>query len=234
MLQTRQIITMALSRIGAINFGENPDTSTSDIALQVLRVMLDEFDIRYSNFKLYNHLTTAKNIITLGTDESNILLPISGDIADRPSIISEVVAKIGSINYPLSIKPYREYNNLPITNINAIPTTVYIDYGFPYVSLYFFPGFGMSAQVLITGRGYTTDTLTLNDYIEYPREWSAAILSQLALRLAPYFGVPTSQDLIIQASSDLKHVKQLAFGRNIGTLNCDMTGRTGFNVLAGR
>lgn len=234
MKQVREIINLALSKIGAINFGENPDTQTSNICLSNLQMLLDEFDIRYSNTKRYYEIVTAKNTITLGTDNSNILAPISGDIAERPATITDVVVQIGMINYPQVIKPFSEYNLIPIQNINAIPTTVYIDYGYPFMTMYFYPGFGMAANIKIVGKKYRTDEdLTLNDYLEYPREWNAALVSNLALRIAPSFGVAAGQDLIIQASSDLKHVKQLQLVRDLNILRNDVVGNRGFNFLAG-
>lgn len=235
MLQCRKIINLALSKIGAINFGENPDTATSEVVLDNLKLMLDELSIRYSNYKVYAELETAKNVITLGTDFSNQLVPVFGDVSARPAQISDVIVKIGNINYPQIIKPYAEYNRLPVTNINAIPTTAYIEYGFPFVTISFFPGFGTQATIFVYGKSYLTDDdLALNDYIDIPRELNSAIVSNLALRIAPTFGIPTDQSLVIQASADLKHIKQRQLVEGMRTLDNDFYGMQGFNLIAGR
>lgn len=235
MLQCRKLIYLALSKIGAINFGENPDTATANIALDNLNLLLDEWSIRFNNYKLFAEIETAKSPITLGTDYSNPLAPIVGDISARPAQITDVIVKIGLINYPQSIKPFAEYNRLPITNINAIPTTVYIDYGFPFITMNFFPNFSTPAIVQVIGKSYhTNDELELNDYVDIPREWNSAIVSNLALRLAPTFGITAGQDLVVQASADLKHLKQRQLIESMRTIDNDFTGKQGFNIIAGR
>lgn len=234
MIQVRKLCNLALAKIGAYQFGESPDTSTSEIVVDNLKLMLDEWDIRYANFKNYYATTSTKNIITLGTDTTDILNPIVGDISARPAQITDVVVQIGSINFPQSIKPFSEYNELRVQNVAAIPTTVYIDYNFPFVSLYFYPLFGSNGIIKIIGRSYTTsEDLYLNDYIQFPREWQSAIVSNLALRIAPSFGITADQGLIIQASSDLKHIKQRQIVEQMRTINSDFKGDKGFNLIAG-
>jgi hypothetical protein len=231
MLQVRQIINLAAKRIGAINYGENLDSFSSQTILDIFRIMLDEFSIRTLNYKQYDYTITAKNPIIIGLDEQT---STSGDILERPAKIDEVIVKIGLINYPQVIKNYEEYRKLPITNVNAIPTTCYIQSNFPFYYLYFFPGFGQSSQVQILGRSYLTDeNIELNDYLELPREYSIGLMSNLALRIAPFFGVPSDQSLIIEGSSGLKHIKQLELVRSMKTLNNDFVGQRGFNYLTG-
>jgi hypothetical protein len=235
MIQVRKIVSLAVAKIGAYQFGEQPDTATSEIVVDNLKLLLDEWDIRFANWKQYYETTTAKNYITLGTDNLDPLNPVVGDISARPAQITDVIAQIGSVNYPLNIKPFSEYNNIRIQNINAIPTEVYINYGSPFIKMYFYPGFGMSGIIKVIGKSYnTSEDLYLNDYIDFPREWQAAIVSNLALRIAPTFGIQAGTDLVVQASSDLKHIKQRQLIESMRTLNNDLNvGRSSFNILAG-
>lgn len=234
MIQVRKIVNLALAKIGVFQFGEQPDTATSEIVVDNLKLLLDEWDIRFSNYKQYYQTTTSKNIITLGTNNLDPLNPVVGDISARPAQITDVVVQIGSVNFPLSIKPFSEYNELRVQNINAIPTTVYIDYNSPFITMYFFPGFGSQGIIKIIGRSYnTSEELYLNDYIDFPREWQSAMVSNLALRIAPTFGVMAGQDLVVQASSDLKHIKQRQLVESMRTLNSDFGSRKSFNLLAG-
>lgn len=234
MIQLRKIVNLALSRIGAINFSENPDTATSDVCVDTFRMMMDEFDIRFSNDKLYNITTSAKNILTLGTDASDPLNILYGDVSARPASITEVFYQQGSINFPINIHPYSDYNFIRVTNVAAIPTDVFVDYGFPYVTLNFYPQIGSAGFIKIIGKSYrTNEDIYLNDYVSVPREWNAAIVSNLALRLAPTFGIPVSPALTIQAASDLKHIKQLQIVEQMQTLRSDLTQQRRFNPIAG-
>lgn len=234
MIQVRKIINLSLAKIGSFQFGESPDTATSDICVDNLKLMLDELDIRFANWKRYYETVSSKNIITLGTDATDPLNPIIGDISARPAQITDVVVQIGQINFPQSIKPFSEYNELRVQNVAAIPTTVYIDYGSPFITMYFYPLFGTQGTIKVIGRGYTTDEdLYLNDYLDFPREWQSALVSNLALRIAPSFGVTADTSLVIQASSDLKHIKQRQLIEQMRTINSDFVGNKGFNLIAG-
>lgn len=235
MEQVRTIITDAMSKIGAINFGENPDSDSASLCLRQLKKILSEFSIRFRNYKQYDYSVSASSIITLGTDTSNILLPISGNIAERPATITNVNYITGNITYPLSVKTHEEYSQIALKQILGIPDTAYIEYGFPYVTLYVFPIPSMGGTVQIIGKSYMApEDLQINSYLEIPREYDAMVESTLALRIAPYFGVTAGQDLIAQAASDQKHVAQMNFARSITTCKSDFTNNNGTGNILGR
>lgn len=232
MIQARTIIYQALAKIGAINFGENPDTNTANVALQELRSIVDMWSIRAINFKDYNQTTSAKNHITLGTDTSNILSPIPGDLAERPASISNVFITLNGLIYEMVIKTLPEWYENPIQTVAAIPTTVYVHEDFPYTSLDFYPYFSQNGSVRIVGQSYMLDEdIQLNTYCSWPREYNAAIISTLALRLAPYFGILAGQDLVAQASSDFKHVQHKILVSNIPRAGSDFSSPGYPNIL---
>lgn len=229
MIQVRKLVERAATRLGVVNFGEPLDTFSSNVFLEILQMVLDELSIRTLNYKNYDYTVSASNPLVIGYSET-----VSGNIIEKPALIHEVIVKIGNINYPQNIKPYEEYQKIPIRNVNAIPNSVYIKYDEPFNTLYFFPGFGMDALVQILGRSYlTSDFLTLNDYIDLPREYVLGIYTNLALKAAGHFGVTPDQSLVIEASSGLKHIRQNQLLRTIPTLGSDLGGKFGFNFYSG-
>ena len=229
MIQVRKLVERAATRLGVINFGEPLDTYSSDVFLDILQMVVDELSIRSLNYKNYDYTVSASNPLILGNS-----LTVSGNIVEKPALINSVIVKVGQINYPQVIKPYEEYRKIPLTNVNGIPQTVFIKYDEPFVTLYFFPGFGMTSQVQILGRSYlTTDSLTLNDYIDIPREYELGIYTNLALKASGHFGVTPDQALVIEASSGLKHIRQNQLLRTIPTLESDIGGKFGFNWYSG-
>lgn len=231
MYQVRKILTLAASRLGAINYGENLDQNSSQTLLDILQMMMDEFSIRTLNYKQYDQTVTAKNEILIGTDT---ITSTSGDILERPAEIKEVIVKIGQLNYPQVLKTYEEYRQIPMVNVNAIPNICYIRYDFPFITLNFFPGFGQSASVQVIGRSYiTVSDLEVNDYMEVKREFIQGVVSNLALRSAGFFGIPVDQSLVIEASSALKHIKQRQLIESMSTLKNDLYGDRGYNFYSG-
>jgi hypothetical protein len=235
MLQLRTIVVDALSKIGAINFGENPDTHTTGLVVREFQRIIDEWAIRFNNYKQYDKSTSAKSSITLGTDTSNILVPVSGDIAQRPATISNVNYITGGLTYPLSIKTHEEYSQLSLKTVFGIPDTAYVEYGYPYITIYFYPFPSQIGTIQIIGKDYMVpEQIMLNDYVEIPREYNAALVSLLALRIAPYFGVTAGPDLIAQAASDSKHIRTMNFTRAITTNTSDWDNNNGTNNILGR
>lgn len=231
MYQVRQIIQLAAARLGVVNLGSNLDFDSSNMMLDIFKITTDEMSIRFLNYRQYDKTVAGKTVITLGTDTST---STSGDIAEKPATIDKIIVKIGTINYEQFIKPYSEYFTLPYTNVNSIPTTVYVRNDYPLDYLYFYPGFAMAGLVQVLGRSYLlSENITLNDYVDIQREYISALVLQLALKCAGYFGVTADQGLVIDAANALKHIKQNEIVRNMPTMKNDLIGRVGFNVYAG-
>lgn len=233
MIQIRKILNSSLAAINVFGYGENPDPNSTQICLDNLRYLLDELAIRYINYKKFECVVPMKTSITLGTDASNPLLPISGDYDKRPADITKVIYSQGDIHYPLVLKTYDEYREQRVLNITGIPETAYIDYGIPYVTIYFYPGTPVGSVRIIGNDYLITDSTTINDYLPIPDEFVGGIVSNLTLRIAPYFGVTPGQDLIIRASSDMKHIKQLYRMRRLERLENDLCSPFGFDYRTG-
>jgi hypothetical protein len=233
MIQIRKIVNSSLAAINVFGYGENPDPNSSQICLDNLRYLLDELAIRYVNYKKFECVVTAKNGITLGTDNSNILTPISGDFYQRPANITKIIHTIDGANYDLPLKTYEEYREIRITETTGHPYAAYIDYSVPYTSLYFYP-IPSGGTIRVIGNSYLIDdTTTLNDYLPIPEEFVGGIVSNLTLRIAPYFGVTPGQDLIIRASSDMKHIKQVYRLRRLERMENDYSSPYSFDYRNG-
>lgn len=231
MVKISEIIDMAASRIGLINVGEALDAANSTRMLYLLKFTLDEMSIRFFGAKAYEKVIPGKQIITIGTDS----LGVSGDIAERPSSIDAVTVIVNNVKYPQNIKSYSDYLKIPYTNVNAIPNAVYLREDYPYIELYFYPGFGITGEVQILGKSYmTSEDLTFSDYLELPREYMMGVMSKLALKAAPHFSMTPDQSLVIEASSGEKHIKQKLLSEQMVSLDNDFIGQRGFNMITGR
>lgn len=233
MIQIRNIVNSSLAAINVFGYGENADPNSAKIVLDNLKYLLDELAIRYINYKKYECVIPAKQAITLGIDKTNPLLPVSGDYPSRPANITKVIHTIDGANYDLPLKTYEEYRELRITDTTGYPYACYIDYSLPYTVLYFYPT-PTEGTIRVIGASYLIDdTSTLNDYLPIPEEFIGGIVSNLTLRIAPYFGVTPGQDLIIRASADMKHIKQVYRTRRLERMENDYSSPYSFDYRNG-
>lgn len=222
MIQVNEIVKQAFAMLNVFGYQENPDFNSSTLALNQLKYMLDEWSIRYFTYKKFEALVTAKQGILLGTDTTNPLLPVSGDYAERPASINQITFESGGINYDLAVKTYEEYRQIQMQNVFGIPDSAYVLYDMPYVTIYFYPSFGVAGNIRIIGRDYMTDDdIQLSTYLDVPREFVTGIISNLALQIAPMFGVTPPQDLIIRASATIRHIKHSQLMKNVKRLKSD-------------
>jgi len=229
-MQIREILLLAAERLGAVNFGENLDNNTSNLLLRLLKMTLAELSIRPLNFKHYEKVIASKNPILIGYDQ---ITSTSGDILERPAKIESIVYEMGAINYPLELRPYEEYRELSLNNAASIPTNAYIEYDFPFIKIYTFPN-AVSNSIRILGKSYLiSESMTINDYLEVPEEMLQGVVTNLALKASGYFGISASQSLIIEASSGLKHIKQLNLLRNRRPLKNDIDDSSSSTIFMG-
>lgn len=200
MIIVSKYIDLAASRVGIINGGEPLDPASSTLILEILKHTLDEMSIQYYCAKMYDKTIAGKNPITLGS--------LTADIVDRPAKIDVVQIERSGIKYKLSLKNYSEYLSLSTPNYQGLPQVCFIKDDADLITLNFYPQISTSDVVNIVGKDYMTpDDLTFSDYIEVPREFTTGIVSTLALKIAPHFGLTVDNGLIIEASSGLKHIK---------------------------
>lgn len=243
MIQTAtayDIIHKALRIVGVVGLGDPVDPLVSQEALLVLNGLRAEWSLNVRNYKKYDqtyYATTNKQFITLGT---NGLVP--GDIAIRPNTVTDVILINGNAglnviannNYKLDIKPYELYREQMVQNIFAMPQTAYLDYEYPLMNIYLYPGLSTGWSLRVIGNSYMTDYENIGDQLVDPPEFFDALYLGLAQKLAPMYGADLPVGVTIQAASAIKHIKHHLYNLRAKPLQNQMAGGTGFNFYAGK
>lgn len=191
----------------------------------------------YSAGTFYNSngdIVTDTDYLTYSWDIDKQLVKVTGNIAERPSLIEDVVLKFGNINMPLKIKPYSEFRDLPINYITSIPSTAYLDNNYPIQNLYLFPNMSVGQELRVIGYAYFREYENVGDYyMDLPELFNAQVFN-LALRICPMLGVAANPQIVINAHSSLKHLKNRNFVSNMGSCKNDFASRVdGFNFWSG-
>lgn len=207
------IVFLALREIGVVALGDSIAADVAQESLLVLNSIRAGYGLGNKNNEIFDATFTAPDnrlSITMGTDGTT-----PGDIPERPARVTGVVVIQGAvgagINIPIAVKPYSQYRQLSIQNVVAIPDTAYPDTGYPYQRIWFAPGLSSGYSVRVQGLKYLDEYQALDDAYGDPAEYFAVLYLDLALRLAPKYGVDLGPEVYAQLKSALAPIKRTNF-----------------------
>lgn len=184
-LTRNQIIESALRKLGVLAEGQTPSTQNYSDGMMALNAVIAQ--LRAVGMPLWARseytFTPTTGTYTIGTGMTlNTPFPVKLLQAFR----TETNAKI-----PLEVMAREDFNILPTTNTGS-PIKVnyqpFVNYG--TVSFWPVPTSTNTATVtLVYQRPYQYFT-TSTETMDFPEEWYNAIIYNLAVRLAPEWGVP--------------------------------------------
>ena len=188
---TSDLIRSSLRLIGAISSSEAPAADESMDALEALNMMLNSWGaVRFlsKNTPTITHTLNGSASYTIGS---------GGDIDTiRPSAIFTAYYTLGGLDYPLQVLDYKTYSEIGTKNIGAIPEYIVLKPDYPLSKIYVFPV--GSGGVLTLSAVRPQVELNINDDVQdiYPPEWIRAIKYNLAIEIAPEYGVTVSPEIV--------------------------------------
>lgn len=229
------IVSDAMKMLGVLAAGETPSSEEQADAFRVLNRMMDSWaNERLALFATSRDaytLTPGHNPHTLGNSGSpdfNATRPLR---IDRASIVLAISGNSElPLNGPLSDEEWQITHGKVST---GIPSRLWVETEYPLLKLWLNPvPANADTLVLYTwqqlGRFAATSTT-----FDFPPGYEEAIVSNLALRIAPLFGVTISQEAALIANDSLATLKRVNIKPiNIGT-DPALIRRGPFNVIAG-
>lgn len=229
----RDVLTAALRLIGATAPGESLAASEATDGLAVLNRMVDS----WSTEELLIYARTRETPYTLTPGTATVTIGSGGNIAvARPIWIDSAMIQDAStsIESPLKLLTQEEYGAIPYkTQQSTYPTMVYDDGGYPTRTLTLYPVPSAAHKlVLYTLRPLTT-IATLDTALSLPPGYERALISNVAIELAPEYGKAASAELMAQAMESKANIKRA--NHRSTALRCDeaLTGRGFFNIYTG-
>lgn len=189
------IITQALKKAGILGVGQNPLAEDTNDAYSDLQDMLGQWQRkRWLIWHLvdYEHIGTGAQFYTVGPGGDF-------DISPRPDKIESaffrqvISSNPNQVDYPLSIIIAREdYNLIALKTLQSFPQYIFYDSAFPMAKVYPWPLIQSSIYSLhITVKQTLAQFDSLNQEIELPLEYMAALKFNLALRLRQSYQLPS-------------------------------------------
>jgi len=220
-MTAEELIESSLRLIGALAPGETPSGSEGTDALFVLNQMLDSW-----NAESLSIFTISRSVFDFIANQQAYTYGVGGDFnAARPAKIDHCSVLYLSnpsqpLELPLQMLTDEQWSQIPVKAVySTIPLQVWDDGGYPLRTLSFWPIPSAANQFCSyawTALTEFTDLATDNDY---PPGYAKALRYNLAVDLAPEWGVELPPVVAAQAVSSKAILKSM----NIGPIDirCD-------------
>jgi len=202
-----EIIKDAMGVLGVLAEGESPKPAEMVKSSRALNMMVKQL-MGQPNFiaRGLKMWTRGRASLTLAAQNSFDLQPSGGDldIAIPVNIISANIKNTNDIERPLFQMTLEEYEAISNKTAVSSPTKCYYERGLSSGVLYLdaVPS-DTTDTIELVYRRILEDFDTAADNPDFPQEWYEPLMWNLALKIAPFFGVSPSQNVVAQAQTTL-------------------------------
>lgn len=204
------IIHGALRKIGAIAVGETLAPEDSTTGLEQLNAMLDLWSTQH--LAVFNN---TESVLQLQAGKASYSVGAGGDFdMVRPLRISGAYTRLSptgtTVDYPCDEVDYTAYARIGLkSQPGPWPKVMYFNTSFPLAEITFWPVPSQNAEFHLWADMVFSQFTNLTDTVVLPQGYMLALQTNLALLLAPEYGVQPSADLMQMARSTKKALKAL-------------------------
>ena len=224
MADVRELITDALIDLGVQDPAEAVPAEKAAQALRVLNRMIsgwaNEDLMVYTVDRTLFNLVGGQQTYTLGVGGTfNTPYPV------RPGQINLVSVVQNNVEIPIEILNDEQWRDITLKTVSStFPLQMWANGNYPLNVLYFWPIPSVVNPLIMTVWGQITAFADVNAAISLPQGYEEAIVSNLAVKLSPGYGVQPSPVTIQTAQVSKMRIK---------TMNWEPTYRTVDSALAG-
>jgi len=207
-----ELINSALRLIGQLAEAEVPSAATSQDALTALNQMIDSW-----NTERLSVFCTQDQVYTWPVNEIKRTLGPSGDISVSPQLRPILVDDSTyfrdpqtNVSYGIKMINQSQYNGIAVKTVTSTyPQVMFVNMTFPDIEMYIYPKPTRSLEFHFISVQPLTEPTALNTVIALPPGYLRALRYNLAMELAPEFGVepsPQVQRIAMTSKRDLKRI----------------------------
>ena len=207
-----ELINSALRLIGQLAEAEVPSAATSQDALTALNQMIDSW-----NTERLSVFCTQDQVYTWPVNEIKRTLGPSGDIdvapQQRPILLDDSTYfrdPQTNVSYGIKFINQAQYNGIAVKTVTSTyPQVMFVNMTFPDIEMYIYPKPTRSLEFHFVSVQPLTEPTALNTVIALPPGYLRALRYNLAMELAPEFGVepsPQVQRIAMTSKRDLKRI----------------------------
>ena len=228
-------INRALRLLGVLAEGETPSAAVSQDALTALNQMIDSW-----NTERLSVFSTQDQIFTWPSSTIRRTLGPTGDfVGNRPVMVDEATYfrdPQTNVSYGIKIINQQQYNGIAVKTVTSTyPQVVWINMTYPDIEMYVYPVPIRPLEWHIVSVEELTQPATLATDLTFPPGYLRAFVYNLAMELAPEFGVEPSAQVRRIAMTSKRNLKRINNPDDVMSLPYNLINRRQqrFNIYAG-
>ena len=226
-------INRALRLLGVLAEGETPAAVVSQDALMALNQMIESWNIeRLSVFCTQDQVFTWPSGLI-----SRTLGPTGDFVGNRPVLLDDSTYYVGNngVSYGIKFINQDQYNGIAVKTVTStFPQVIFVNETYPNVEMYVYPRPTQDLVWHFISVQELSQPATLATSLLFPQGYLRAFVYNLAMELAPEFGVEPSPQVKRIAMTAKRNLKRINNPDDVMSLPYSMiANRQRFNIYAG-
>ena len=226
-------INRALRLLGVLAEGETPSAATSQDALLAMNQMIDSW-----NTERLSVYATQDQIFSWPADEIRRTLGPTGDfVGNRPVLMDDATyyRAPSGVSYGIKFINQDQYNGIAVkTATSTFPQVIFVNETFPDVEMFIYPKPTQVLEWHFISVEELTQPATLATELHFPPGYMRAFTYNLAMEIAPEFGVEPSPQVQRIAMTSKRNLKRINNPNDIMSLPYGVVAnKQRFNIYSG-
>jgi hypothetical protein len=226
-------INRAFRLLGVLAEGETPSSEMSQDGLMALNQMVDSWNTeRLSIFSTQDQVFTWPASII-----SRTLGPTGDFVGNRPILLddSTYFKAPNGVSYGIKFINQQQYNGIAVKTVTSTyPQVMWINMSFPDIEMYVYPRPTQDLEFHFVSVEELNNPATLSTVLHYPPGYLRAFTYNLAMEIAPEFGVEPSPQVQRIAMTSKRNLKRINNPDDVMSIPYALVStRQRFNVYAG-
>lgn len=227
-------INRALRLLGVLAEGETPSAAVSTDALTALNQMIDSW-----NTERLSVYATQDQVFTWPAGQITRTLGPTGDfVGNRPVLIddSTYYRDTGTnVSFGIKLINQQQYNGIAVKTVTSTyPQVMWVNMEYPNISMTVYPRPTRELEWHIVSVEELSQPATLATELSFPPGYLRAFTYNLAMEIAPEFGVEPSPQVKRIAMTSKRNLKRINNPDDVMSMPYSLVAtRQRFNVYAG-
>jgi hypothetical protein len=234
MATAADLINGSLRLIGQLAEGEVPSNETSQDALAAMNQMLDSWSTeRLAVYSTQNQVFTWPAVTI-----SRTLGPTGDFVGTRPVLLDDATYfrdASTNVSYGLRMINQQQYNGIAVKTVRSTyPQVMWVNMTHPDIELYVYPVPTRDLEFHFVSVEPLSQPATLTTDLSFPPGYLRAFRYNLAMELAPEFGIEPSTQVQRIAMASKRNLKRINAPDDIMSMPYSMMAtRRRFNIYTG-
>lgn len=226
-------INRALRLLGVLAEGETSSASVMQDSLTALNQMIDSW-----NTERLSVFSTQDQIFVWPAGEINRTLGPTGNfVGNRPILLDDSTYYVGNngVSYGIKFINQQQYDGIAVKTVTStFPQVIFVNNSFPNIDMFVYPKPTQDLTWHFISVEELTQPATLATNLTFPPGYLRAFTYNLAMEIAPEFGVEPSPQVQRIAMTSKRNLKRINNPDDVMSMPYAIVAtRQRFNVYAG-